>query len=93
MAAMTNASPSDLRRATSEVTSSEEKIVLHLVRGIVPHPDDVTVRTTYRGRQHVLIVYVHPDDRAMVIGRKGRHAEALRTILRSLDRDTRIEIR
>jgi putative secreted protein len=53
----------------------------------------VTVRTTYRGRQHVLIVYVHPDDRAMVIGRKGRHAEALRTILRSLDRDTRIEIR
>ena len=93
MAAMTNASPSDLRRTTSEVTSSEEKIVLHLVRGIVPHSDAVTVRTTYRGRQHVLIVSVYPDDRAMVIGRKGRHAEALRTILRSLDRDTRIEIR
>ncbi|MEJ4112292.1 KH domain-containing protein [Corynebacterium kroppenstedtii] len=90
---MTNPFPSDLRSTTSQAMSSEEKIVLHLVQGIVAHPDDVAVQTMYRGRKMVLVVSVHPDDRALVIGRKGRHAEALRTVLHTLDSDVRIEIR
>jgi predicted RNA-binding protein YlqC (UPF0109 family) len=57
----------------------------HLVRGIVEHPDDVSVRdrTTRRGR--TLEVRVHPDDLGKVIGRAGRTAKALRTVVGALE--------
>ncbi|MDV6012809.1 RNA-binding protein [Haloechinothrix sp. LS1_15] len=53
----------------------------HLVRGIVDHPDEVRVDliTTRRGR--TLEVHVHPDDLGKVIGRGGRTATALRTVM------------
>ncbi|MFY9809529.1 MAG: RNA-binding protein [Pseudonocardiaceae bacterium] len=53
----------------------------HLVRGIVDNPDDVRVQlvTTRRGR--TLEVHVHPDDLGKVIGRGGRTATALRTVM------------
>ena len=53
----------------------------HLVRGIVDNPDDVRVQlvTTRRGR--TLEVHVHPDDLGQVIGRGGRTATALRTVM------------
>jgi predicted RNA-binding protein YlqC (UPF0109 family) len=56
----------------------------HLVRGIVDHPDDVQVdlRTLRRGQ--VLEVRVHPDDLGKVIGRAGRTAKALRTVMTAL---------
>ena len=56
----------------------------HLVRGIVDHPDEVRVDlvTTRRGR--TLEVRVHPDDLGKVIGRGGRTARALRTVIGSL---------
>jgi uncharacterized protein len=55
--------------------------VEHLVRGIVDHPDEVRVdlRTGRRGR--ILEVRVHPDDLGKVIGRGGRTAGALRTVV------------
>ena len=58
----------------------------HLVRGIVAHPDDVEVRTrNSRGRGTSLDVRVHPDDMGRVIGRAGRTATALRTVIGALD--------
>jgi uncharacterized protein len=56
----------------------------HLVRGIVAHPDDVTVtsRNTKRGR--LFEVRVHPDDLGKVIGRSGRTATAVRTVVGAL---------
>lgn len=53
----------------------------HLVRGIVDYPDDVRVQliTTRRGR--TLEVHVNPDDLGKVIGRGGRTATALRTVI------------
>ncbi|MCL2465245.1 MAG: RNA-binding protein [Micrococcales bacterium] len=56
----------------------------HLVRGLVPHPDDVRVRETSRGRGRTLEVRVHPDDVGKVIGRQGRTASALRTVIGAL---------
>ena len=59
----------------------------HLVRGIVEHPDDVQIRTRdSRGRGTSLDVRVHPDDMGRVIGRSGRTATALRTVIGALDR-------
>ena len=56
----------------------------HLVRGIVDHPDDVTVRDKPLRRGPLLEVRVHPDDLGKVIGRSGRTATALRTVIGAL---------
>jgi predicted RNA-binding protein YlqC (UPF0109 family) len=57
----------------------------HLVKGIVEHPDDVTVdeRAQRRGPNE-LKVRVHPDDLGKVIGRAGRTANALRTVVSAI---------
>jgi predicted RNA-binding protein YlqC (UPF0109 family) len=56
----------------------------HLVRGIVRHPDDVVVKDKQLRRGSVLEVRVHPDDLGKVIGRGGRTATALRTVINAL---------
>ena len=56
----------------------------HLVRGIVGHPDDVQVRSKPLRRGTLLEVRVHPEDLGRVIGRSGRTATALRTVLSAL---------
>jgi len=61
-----------------------EEAVEHLVRGIVEHPDDVMVRQRTLRRGKILEVRVHPDDLGKVIGRAGRTATALRTVVVAL---------
>ena len=56
----------------------------HLVKGIVRHPDDVTVQDKPLRRGSVLEVRVHPDDLGKVIGRGGRTATAFRTVVSAL---------
>ncbi|WP_110204995.1 RNA-binding protein [Nocardioides daejeonensis] len=56
----------------------------HLVRGVVDHPDDVTVRDKQLRRGAVLEVRVHPEDLGKVIGRGGRTASAFRTVISAL---------
>lgn len=56
----------------------------HLVRGIVTHPDDVQVRDKDLRRGRLLEVRVHPSDIGKVIGRNGRTASALRTVVGAL---------
>ncbi|GAA2779794.1 RNA-binding protein [Saccharopolyspora taberi] len=65
----------------------------HLVRGIVDNPDDVRVQliTTRRGR--TLEVHVNPDDLGKVIGRGGRTATALRTVISGIGgRGIRVDV-
>jgi predicted RNA-binding protein YlqC (UPF0109 family) len=56
----------------------------HLVRGIVDNPDDVVIKEKTLRRGSLLEVRVHPDDLGRVIGRQGRTARALRTVLGSI---------
>jgi len=56
----------------------------HLVRGIVTHPDDVRVRTRQLRNARLLEVRVNPEDIGQVIGRQGRTATALRTVMGAL---------
>ena len=64
----------------------------HLVKGIVDHPDDATVtaRTTSRG--DLLEVHVHPEDLGRVIGRNGRTAKALRSVINALADGKRVRV-
>ena len=56
----------------------------HLVRGIVSNPDDVSVLDKDVRRGRMLEVRVHPEDIGKVIGRSGRTATALRTVIGAL---------
>ena len=65
----------------------------HLVRGVVDHPDDVVVRDKQLRRGSILEVRVHPDDLGKVIGRNGRTARALRTVVGAIGgRGVRVDL-
>ena len=56
----------------------------HLVRGLVANPDDVVVTELDRRRVRTLEVRVSPEYIGKVIGRQGRTAGALRTVVTAL---------
>lgn len=64
----------------------------HLVRGIVDNPDDVRVTARTQRRGDLLEVRVHPDDLGRVIGRGGRTAKALRTVVGALATDGSVRV-
>ncbi|QGH69908.1 RNA-binding protein [Pseudactinotalea sp. HY158] len=64
----------------------------HLVRGIVDKPDDVQVTARSLRRGDLLEVRVHPDDLGRVIGRSGRTARALRTVMNALSTDGPVRV-
>ncbi len=70
-----------------------ESALEHLVKGIVDYPDDVTVDLVSNRRGRTLEVRVHPDDLGKVIGRNGRTAKALRTVMTALGgRGLRVDV-
>ena len=64
----------------------------HLVKGIVDHPDDVRVVAASSARGEVLEVHVNPEDLGRVIGRAGRTAKALRTLVTALADGRRVRV-
>ena len=70
-----------------------EEAVEHLVRGIVDHPDDVQVDLFSGRKGRTLEIRVHPDDLGKVIGRGGRTAKALRTVVAGIGgRGVRVDV-
>ena len=58
-----------------------KELVEPIARALVDHPEDVQV-TTVEGPQGVVLeLRVHTEDLGKVIGRQGRTAKAIRTIL------------
>ena len=65
----------------------------HLVKGIVDNPDDVNVKEKTHRRGPTLEVRVNPEDIGKVIGRNGRTAKALRTVVSALaGRTVRVDL-
>ncbi|MCX6495210.1 MAG: RNA-binding protein [Actinobacteria bacterium] len=66
----------------------------HLVKGLVEHPDEVTVQARDTNRGEILEVRVNPEDLGRVIGRAGRTAKSLRTVIGALakGRNVRVDI-
>ena len=56
-------------------------LVESIAKALVDHPDDVQVRASGGDQASVIELRVHPDDLGKVIGRQGRTAKALRTLL------------
>jgi uncharacterized protein len=60
------------------------ELLEYLARGLVAHPDSVHVtESTEDDGSVVLELSVHDDDYGSVIGRGGRTASALRTVIKA----------
>lgn len=68
-----------------------------IAAAIVDHPDDVTVVSEENEHNITLTLSVHPDDMGMVIGRQGRIAKAIRTVIKAastgIDKKVNVDIR
>jgi uncharacterized protein len=64
----------------------------HLVKGIVDIPQDVHVVAKNSPRGEVLEVRVNPEELGRVIGRSGRTAKALRTVVAALADGRRVRV-
>jgi uncharacterized protein len=60
-----------------------EDLLAYLARQLVASPDDVRVVRTERDEAVLLELHVAPDDVGKVIGKGGRIARALRTLVRA----------
>ena len=71
-----------------------DRALHHLVREILDNPDEVTVSVVDTPRGDLIEVRVHPDDLGRVIGRQGRTAKALRTVINALagGRKVRVDV-
>jgi len=53
----------------------------YVVKGLVSHPDDVTVTPVERDGTTIFELRLHPDDVGKVIGRQGMTINAIRSLL------------
>jgi hypothetical protein len=58
-----------------------KELVEIIARALVDRPEDVQVRTLGGAQVTVLELRVHANDLGKVIGRQGRTAKAIRTVL------------
>jgi len=73
-------------RTTSDPAAAQARAVgllEYLARKLVARPDEVIVEVVDGSRGPVIELEVHPDDFGKVIGKGGRVAQALRTIVRA----------
>ncbi len=55
----------------------------NIAKAIVDHPDDVTVLQTEDDNRVTLVLSVAENDMGMVIGKNGKIAKAIRTVMRA----------
>lgn len=57
-------------------------LVDYMARAIVDRPDDVEVREEVEGHQHYFVLSVADDDKGKVIGKHGRIANSMRSLVK-----------
>ncbi|MFE5319627.1 KH domain-containing protein [Paenibacillus sp. NPDC056579] len=58
-------------------------LITVIAKALVDHPDEVKVNAVEDDRSITFELSVHPDDVGKVIGKQGRIAKALRTVVTS----------
>ncbi|WP_370327945.1 KH domain-containing protein [Euzebya sp.] len=60
------------------------EILDFIAKNLVDNPDDVQITSREEGDGQVLLeLRVHPDDMGKVIGKRGRTAKAIRTMVKA----------
>lgn len=60
-----------------------KELLEYLAKSLVDHPDNVEVSQVEGERSVILELRVSPEDMGKVIGKQGRIAQALRTIVKA----------
>ncbi|MCA1727513.1 MAG: KH domain-containing protein [Actinobacteria bacterium] len=60
-----------------------KELLIYIAQHLVEDPDAVSVEEVQGGRSLLLQLTVAPDDRGKVIGRGGRTARAIRSVMRA----------
>lgn len=58
-------------------------LIIVITKALVDHPEDVRVTVVEESQEIVYQLSVHPTDVGKVIGKQGRIAKALRTVVTS----------
>lgn len=62
--------------------AGSKSLIEYIAKSVVDHPEEVNVSSERYGRQTVVTLMVAPEDMGRVIGKRGRMANAMRTLLR-----------
>lgn len=60
-----------------------QELLLFIAKSMVNHPEEVTVSVTEKETATVLELHVAEDDMGKVIGKQGRIAKAIRTVMKA----------
>lgn len=60
-----------------------EDVLEFVAKQLVDHPEEVRIEVDEDDRETVLELHVHEEDLGKVIGKRGRTAKALRTVVRA----------
>ncbi|MBQ7485074.1 MAG: KH domain-containing protein [Oscillospiraceae bacterium] len=60
-----------------------KELLLYIAKSLVTQPDQVSVTEVEQGDELTLELRVAPEDMGKVIGRQGRIAKEIRTVVRS----------
>ena len=60
-----------------------KELVLDIAKALVDNPDEVKIEETIKEDEIVLTLSVSEDDMGKVIGKQGRIAKAIRTVVKS----------
>lgn len=60
-----------------------KETLINIAKAIVDHPDDVNVLETTEDNKVTLVLNVAESDMGMVIGKSGKIAKAIRTVMRA----------
>ena len=69
-----------------------KELLLYIARSLVDHPEQVTVTEVGEGEDLTLELRVAPQDMGKVIGRQGRIAKEIRTVVRSYAQRTGVKV-
>ena len=71
-----------------EVTAGMKELLTYIAQNLVDDPDSVSVTEVQGDQELTLELRVAPDDMGKVIGRQGRIAKEIRTLIRSVAQRT-----
>ena len=69
-----------------------KELVLDIAKALVDNPDAVVVEETRKDDEIILKLTVSQDDMGKVIGKQGRIAKAIRTVVRSDEKKEKVKV-
>ena len=79
----TDAGDVDVDDANQAASGRPKAVLEYLAKSIVDDPSGVSIEAEERARSVTLRLHVAPDDMGKVIGKRGRVAQAIRTVVRA----------